>query len=493
MIKVNPTARRVILGISIPIFLLLTMYIFVSVYYSGHFYPGTWINGMNCSNKSVTEVMDELEESRSGYTLRIMEREGKTEILTSEDVGYMAAYEGVKDVKEKQGMWTWFKEFSDITFYTVESVSGFEEEKLRAAVKALDAVSGDDIIQPENACIDESEGLQIIPEVQGTVVDEDKLYEVIAEAISDGKYRVDIDKAGCYVKPEVTVESEEFQKMAAELQTILNTSITLHIGGDVYETIDSSITYKWLYREEETSDDGDGGDSDGDAETEAETETEAESAEVLHVGIDKEKVRAYINEIEDKHSTYGNDRQFTTSYDSVVTVYGGYYGWSIDAKKETEIIMEELRTGETIEREVNNDAEAALWGDDEIGDTYIEISIDNQHLWFYKDGQLIVDTPVVTGCVNTGHSTPRGTYQLNNKAVNQTLTSVNPDDPYESFVNYWLPFIGNSYGIHDASWRYYYGGTIYYYDGSHGCVNTPYSKVQVVYQNVEIGTPVVIY
>ena len=162
-------------------------------------------------------------------------------------------------------------------------------------------------------------------------------------------------------------------------------------------------------------------------------------------------------------------------------------------EEKTELIAEELLTGEAIEREVNNDAEAALWGEDEVGDTYIEISIDNQTMWFYKNGELLVETPIVTGCVAQGHGTPRGAYQLNNKAVNQTLTSVNPDDPYESFVNFWLPFIDNSYGIHDASWRYYYGGSIYYYNGSHGCVNTPYNSVRTIYNNIEVGTPVIIY
>ena len=504
MIKVGTTTKRVILGISVPIVLFVIMYIFASVYYSGHFYPGTWINGIDCSNMAVSDALAELEANRDKYTFRIMEREGRSEVLTKEDIGYEATFEKVWEVKNSQGMWTWFLYLADISFYTVDADITFDEDKLKDAIQTLEAVSGDDIKQPENAYVDESEGLLIVPEVEGTVIDEDKLYDVLAEAVLSGKYRIDIDQAGCYVDPEITLETASFMNMTKEIQTALATTIKLHIGGDVYETIDNSVSYKWLYRIVEEPDEGvddaavadssaQSGDPAGEGDAEGTDDAAKEADEVIHVGVDTEKLRAYMNEIEEKHETWGKDREFKTSYGSTVTVYGGRYGWSIDAKKETELIAEELLTGEAIEREVNNDAEAALWGEDEVGDTYIEISIDNQTMWFYKNGELLVETPIVTGCVAQGHGTPRGAYQLNNKAVNQTLTSVNPDDPYESFVNFWLPFIDNSYGIHDASWRYYYGGSIYYYNGSHGCVNTPYNSVRTIYNNIEVGTPVIIY
>ena len=63
---------------------------------------------------------------------------------------------------------------------------------------------------------------------------------------------------------------------------------------------------------------------------------------------------------------------------------------------------------------------------------------------------------------------------------------------YASPVKYWMPFYGN-YGIHDASWRSSFGGDIYLTNGSHGCVNTPRDAMQVIFENVEKGTPVVLY
>lgn len=64
---------------------------------------------------------------------------------------------------------------------------------------------------------------------------------------------------------------------------------------------------------------------------------------------------------------------------------------------------------------------------------------------------------------------------------------------YTSHVDYWLPFIQIGVGIHDSSWRGSYGGGIFTYDGSHGCVNTPRSAVQKIYNNIESTYPVVVH
>ena len=63
---------------------------------------------------------------------------------------------------------------------------------------------------------------------------------------------------------------------------------------------------------------------------------------------------------------------------------------------------------------------------------------------------------------------------------------------YESPVTYWMPFNGGI-GLHDATWRSRFGGSIYYYSGSHGCVNLPYSAAADIYSIVEAGMPVVCY
>ena len=116
---------------------------------------------------------------------------------------------------------------------------------------------------------------------------------------------------------------------------------------------------------------------------------------------------------------------------------------------------------------------------------YIVVSIANQTLQYYEYNNVVLSSPVVTG---QDGCTPTGDFQILDKATQIVLIG----DDYESYVNYWLAFKGSGYGIHDASWRDEFGGEIYKYNGSHGCINMPYEKVAQLFELVEIGTPVYI-
>ncbi len=126
-----------------------------------------------------------------------------------------------------------------------------------------------------------------------------------------------------------------------------------------------------------------------------------------------------------------------------------------------------------------------------VGGTYIEISLKQQHMWFYINGELYCHTDVVTGNADGTHDTPKGAFKIWQRLSPTVL--VGPG--YASPVDYWLAFTSSGVGIHDASWRSSgeYGGTTYKGNGSHGCVNTPYSAVKKIYQKATIGTRVVVY
>ncbi len=122
------------------------------------------------------------------------------------------------------------------------------------------------------------------------------------------------------------------------------------------------------------------------------------------------------------------------------------------------------------------------------GSTYIEVSLRKQHMWMYVNNELYVSTDIVTGNYGT-MDTPKGFWSINSKSSPCTLTGPG----YTSYVNYWMAFIGSGYGIHDASWRSSFGGSIYKGNGSHGCINTPYKNVKKMYQKAKVGTPVIVY
>jgi len=122
-----------------------------------------------------------------------------------------------------------------------------------------------------------------------------------------------------------------------------------------------------------------------------------------------------------------------------------------------------------------------------IENTYVEVDVKNQRMTFYKNGALIVSTDVVTGKVD-GHNTPRGFYHARNKETNAWLTG--PD--FTVFVKYWVG-IFDAYGLHDASWRTNFGKDYYLYGGSHGCVNTPEAAMKLIFDNIDVGTPILIF
>ena len=208
----------------------------------------------------------------------------------------------------------------------------------------------------------------------------------------------------------------------------------------------------------------------------------------MNVVINENKVKEYLNDLSLKYDTYGKTRTFKTTTGKTVEVAGGNYGWKIDKTKEFDELINNIKNGETIKKEPLYIQKA--WGtrENDIGNTYVEINLTNQCLWFYKNGELIVQGDVVTGNVSRGNATPQGTYILNYKQKNATLKGAG----YSSDVKYWMPFNCNI-GIHDASWRGSFGGSIYKTDGSHGCVNAPEYLAKKIYENIEPGTPIVCY
>ena len=98
-----------------------------------------------------------------------------------------------------------------------------------------------------------------------------------------------------------------------------------------------------------------------------------------------------------------------------------------------------------------------------------------------KDEELFV-TDCVTGDVSKGRSTPTGLYYLRAKKSPEVLTGFNADGTkdYETHVTYWMPFIRNSIGLHDASWRGKPGVRSIRATVRSGCVNLPTDAREVV-------------
>ena len=206
------------------------------------------------------------------------------------------------------------------------------------------------------------------------------------------------------------------------------------------------------------------------------------------VTFDETAMRTYLQEISKTYDTYGKERKFTTHDGRKIKVSGGSYGWMIHNGDTIVKLEEAIKAGEDVTMEPAYSFRGYVRDKDDIGDTYIEISLKEQHVWVFIDGEVKVSTDCVSGNTSLGRGTPTGIYPINYLERDATLEG----EGYSSPVSYWMPFNGNV-GLHDASWRGSFGGEIYKYSGSHGCVNLPYSAAKKIFKTIEPGMPVVVY
>ena len=157
----------------------------------------------------------------------------------------------------------------------------------------------------------------------------------------------------------------------------------------------------------------------------------------------------------------------------------------VDVQALSEDILSALTNMESGERQVPYSQQSKGWN---YNGTYIEVSIGEQKLYGFVDGELVIETDIVTGCMHCDHDSPTGVYSVMNHGRN-----INLQDKPEYFVRYWMA-VTLPYGLHDADgWRTEYGGEIYKTDGSGGCINVPRAVMKDVYETFQDGVPVVLY
>ena len=205
--------------------------------------------------------------------------------------------------------------------------------------------------------------------------------------------------------------------------------------------------------------------------------------------LDRDKMTQYIADLAEKYDTYQKPREFQTSAGDRVVVPGGNYGWLMDQGEELEVLEHMIQSGAERVRMPHFAQTAADWSHSDLGDTYVEVDLTNQHVWLYVDGVEELSVDCVSGTyTNSGRRTPAGTYTIYSKESPTVLRGADWNSP----VSYWMPFNGGI-GLHDATWRSSFGGDIFMYSGSHGCVNLPYEAARTLYAYAYPGMPVICY
>lgn len=128
---------------------------------------------------------------------------------------------------------------------------------------------------------------------------------------------------------------------------------------------------------------------------------------------------------------------------------------------------------------------------EEINEKLVDVDTGNQMATLYNsDGLMLLQTPVTTG--RDSNQTDKGLHYVFAKETDRYLTGPG----YSRFVKYWAPFNGyEEEGLHDAPWRDIdsFGTEIYHTNGSLGCVNTPEEAMATIFNNIEVGTKVLVH
>ena len=437
------------------------VYVGMSQKYKTRFFPNTQINGVDASGKTAAEVQELISEGVNGYTLTIDERNNQTETIAGTDIKLHAEFDGSLEkmvAAQNPFAWLWHMKQEE---YTIETMVAYDDAALESQIRNLSCLDPEKAVQPVNAKISEyvsRQGYSIEPEQEGTAVEAEKLTQAVTGAIENLQDHLSLEEADVYKKPTVLKDDASLAEQLDKMNKYAKMSVTYQFG-DSTETLNGDQIHAWLIANADGS-----------------------------VSVDSSKVSEYVSEMAKAHNTSNKAKTLKTSYGSTIQVSGGTYGWKINQAAETEALAAIIASGESTTREPEYSQKAASHGANDYGDTYVEINLTGQHLFFYKEGKLVVESDFVSGNLAKGWGTPAGSYPLAYKQKNAVLKGEN----YRTPVNYWMPF-NNGIGMHDAKWRSSFGGTIYKTGGSHGCINLPPSVAKTIFDNISAGTPVICY
>ena len=446
--------------------IIVAAYVGAAMHFQNCFLPNTTVNGVDASGRTWSEVEDELVSVMDTYVLNITGRNDIQDAIESGDIDMKMDFgSSVKDAQEEQNEWTWPVSLFRKCSVELDSLISYDEKKLSEKISSMNCMDKKKALAPEDAHISDyqkDKGFTIIPEEENNKLDEKIFRNMVTEALTSMSTEITCDmleEKDAYLHPSVYRDDKTLTSLVDQMNRLTKVTLTYKFGSET-ETVTGDMIAEWLAVDEDSN-----------------------------VTGDSEKAREYVNSLARKYDTFNTagSRQFRTSYGQTITVTGGDYGWWMNRPDTTEELIEAIEAGEDKEMTPVYYQTAASYSDNDYGDTYVEINMTAQHLFLYKDGQKILETDFVSGA--PFHTeTPNGVYGITYKERAHTMTG----EDYRVETSYWMPFNGNI-GMHDATWRTKFGGSLYKTNGSHGCINLPYYATRTIYQTVDKGTPVICY
>lgn len=458
----------IVLGVIVA--LLAVVYLAGALVFMDRFLPRTTVGDLDVSLKSSAEVQGMLADVIDDYVLKV-EGQGFSLKLSAAEAGMRLDGRAATDAMHASAnAWAWPLEILKAHDESDKLAATYNESGLGDTVRAAVDEFNKTATPPTDAVIaySEAKGAFIVePEAVGTALSYDAVIKAVDDAVLALQPTVKLG-ADVLQQPKVLSSDPRLTAAAEQANTMIKADLVLTMAGGTAGEVNADLISQWV----RLGDD-------------------------LSATLDEAALTAWVDELAAACNTVGTQRTYTRPDGKVVTVAGGVYGWSVDRDALLNLVKESVAAGTVQTAEVPctsvgtgyNGAGAQDWGL-----RYCDIDLAEQYARFYDEtGALIWESPIVSGIPDGVHDTSVGVYWLNQKASPSKLIGYeNGKKIYESDVQYWMPFVGNVIGLHDADWQSSFGGTRYRDGaGSHGCVNLPPYKAAELYGIIQSGDVVV--
>ncbi len=467
----NKTTKRLLFAVLILLLFLLTVYFVLAFYYREGFSLNTWINGVYCTGKTVEEVNSELLSHTEAPNVVIVDKAGEEYTIALADVDYRADFgSALEAYRQEQNPYLWVDNVLLHSRRTLAPAVTVDGEALRRAYNALEFVQTEQGRIKDYSLIRDTEGAYVFTDGLSDRIDLEKAFLALKQIVENGQETLNLQESGCYYEITPDESQKALRNLWKEIEKFQTCDI-VYCFGEERHPVTAADCASFL-----TAQNG--------------LPVQDEKGSFV---LDEEAVMAYVQSLAEEYDGYGRTRQFHSTRGDLITIEGGTYGSKMDQKKETAYLLEHLldsgvHTGTPQTHIPSYEREAFCYGKNDIGDTYIEVDMTEQKMYYYEKGTLKLETEIVTGNMRRRMGTPEGVNFVYNKQKNRVLRGPG----YASPVKFWMPVKGGI-GIHDAGWRKEFGGDIYQTAGSHGCINTPKDKMEELFDYVQIGTPVVMF
>lgn len=444
-------------------------YFAIDGYLQNRFGPNTWVGDIYCTGKTVEEVNRELLAQMEAPVVTVRDLKGDLYTLNLGETDYQYFFtEVLGPFQKNQTSSSWIENLKSRHEIELGTPAfSYDRKKLIEWWEELPIVQAERTDPVLSLALDEN-GYKLFSTLENHLDVEKSLARLI-DAVESGETNVSLGE-DCYFDYQMNSQHKNVYHTWEDLTAMEQCGLTYDMGAEKI-VFDTGLMSRFIAKDalDQPLYDEDG-----------------------KLYFDRNAVDAYIEELCGQYNTYGVEHDFISSRGEVVRVPGGNYGTELNMEREKEFLWEYLNDEESRLSETVHVPSyihvTPFRGLNDLGNTYIEVDMGEQKLYFYKEDELLVETDIVSGDLALNRDTPPGVFTIYYKTRNTVLRGPG----YAQRVRRWMA-VNGGIGLHDASWRDEFGGEIYKTDGSHGCINLPDDAADIIYDNAKIGTPVVMF